>query len=73
MFGILLPMQKLSRSFYDRDTIVVARELLGKFLIHKSKGIERIGRIVETEAYAGVGDRANHAYGNRRTARTEVM
>ncbi len=54
-------MQKLPRSFYDRDTIVVARELLGKWLVHHCDGIERIGRIVETEAYLGPHDRAAHS------------
>lgn len=44
-------MQKLPRSFYDRNTITVAKELLGKFLVHKSRGVERVGRIVEVEAY----------------------
>ncbi len=54
-------MRKLPRSFYDRDTIVVARELLGKYLIHVSGGIERIGKIVETEAYLGPHDLAAHS------------
>ena len=50
-------MHKLPRSFYDRDTIIVARELLGKLLVLG----ERIGRIVETEAYLGPHDRAAHS------------
>jgi DNA-3-methyladenine glycosylase len=50
-------MQKLAREFYDRDTIVVARELLGKFLVHG----DRVGRIVETEAYLGSHDLAAHS------------
>lgn len=54
-------MQKLPRAFYDRDTKLVARELLGKFLVHVSGGIERVGKIVETEAYLGPHDLAAHS------------
>src|SRR5205085_9881158 len=46
-------LKKLPRSFYDRDTITVARELLGKFLVHKVDNTTFIARIVETEAYLG--------------------
>src|SRR6266498_2924614 len=65
-------MQKLPRSFYNRDTIVVARELLGKFLVHASRGVERIGKIVETEAYLGPHDLAAHS-ARGLTQRTQVM
>ena len=65
-------MRKLPREFYDRDTELVARELLGKHLVHVSGGVERIGRIVETEAYLGPHDLAAHS-ARGRTARTEVM
>ena len=72
MFATLLLMQKLPRSFYDRDTTAVARELLGKLLVHKSQGVERIGRIVETEAYLGPHDLAAHS-AKGLTERTRVM
>ena len=49
-------MRKLARSFYDRDTIIVAKELLGKLLVHRSHGVKRIGKIVEVEAYLGPHD-----------------
>lgn len=65
-------MQKLPRAFYDRDTIVVARELLGKWLVHKTDGIERIGKIVEVEAYLGEHDLAAHS-SKGRTNRTKIM
>ncbi len=65
-------MEKLPRSFYDRDTIVVARELLGKHLVHASDGVERIGRIVEAEAYLGPHDLAAHS-ARGLTRRTQVM
>lgn len=65
-------MQKLSRAFYDRDTIVVAKELLGKYLVHISRGVERVGRIVEVEAYLGPHDLAAHS-ARGLTERTKVM
>ena len=65
-------VKELPRGFYDRDTTLVARELLGKHLVHISGGVERIGRIVETEAYLGPHDLAAHS-ARGRTARTEVM
>ena len=60
--------------FYKRDDVLeIARELLGKLLVTKFDGVETSGRIVETEAYMGAIDRASHAYGGRRTKRTEIM
>ena len=61
-------MRKLPRSFYDRDTIAVARELLGKYLVRG----ERVGRIVEVEAYLGPHDLAAHS-ARGLTERTKVM
>ena len=66
-------MKKLSRDFYNRDTITVAQELLGKYLVHKVDGEELAGKIVEVEAYKGPLDKAAHSYNNRRTSRNEVM
>jgi DNA-3-methyladenine glycosylase len=65
-------MRKLPREFYDRDTIVVAKELLGKFLVHKSRGMGRVGKIVETEAYLGPHDFAAHS-ARGLTERTKIM
>jgi DNA-3-methyladenine glycosylase len=62
----------LPRAFYDRDTVTVARDLLGKHLVHVSGGVERIGRIVEVEAYLGPHDLASHS-SRGLTARTRIM
>src|ERR1700749_359345 len=67
-----LPMQKLPREFYDRNTITVARDLLGKLLVHVSGGIERIGKTVEVEAYLGPHDLAAHS-SKGLTPRTRIM
>ena len=67
-------MHKLDNAFYDRPGVVtVARDLLGKVLVTEFDGRRTSGRIVEVEAYNGVGDRASHAWSGRRTQRTEVM
>jgi len=65
-------MRKLPRSFYNRNTTVVARELLGKLLVRTERGTERIGKIVETEAYLGPHDLAAHS-SRGLTERTKVM
>jgi DNA-3-methyladenine glycosylase len=65
-------VRKLPRDFYDRDTIVVAQELLGKHLVHVVDGVARVGRIVETEAYLGPHDLAAHS-AKGLTERTRVM
>ncbi|MBN1556605.1 MAG: DNA-3-methyladenine glycosylase [Lentisphaerae bacterium] len=68
-------MPTLARAFYTRpDVVGISRELLGMYLFTRLGGRTITGgRIVETEAYAGPEDRASHAYGGRRTPRTEVM
>lgn len=66
--------ETLPLSFYDRDTAKVAKELLGKHLVRMMPGGRRlVGRIVETEAYVGIEDRACHAFGDRRTKRTSSL
>lgn len=67
-------MVKLEPSFYaNEDVVAVAKDLLGKVLCTQLAGKRTDAIIVETEAYAGVTDKASHAYGNRRTRRTEPM
>jgi len=63
---------KLSRRFYAQPTLLVAKKLLGKYLIHKIGKKKLIGKIVETEAYLGPKDLASHASSGR-TKRTELM
>lgn len=66
-------MTRLPHDFYDRDTVTVARELLGKYLVRELDGELLVGRITETEAYIGRCDKACHAYNYRRTARTDTL
>ncbi len=66
-------MKKLDREFYNRDSIIVAKELLGKTLVHEVDGQKISAKIVEVEAYMGIEDKAAHSYGGRRTPRVEVM
>ena len=55
-------MNKLTREFYARDTLTVARELLGKYLVRIYNDEKLVCRITETEAYIGRCDKACHAY-----------
>ena len=65
-------MEKLPREFYNRETKIVAKELLGHYLVHRSQGVERVGKIVEVEAYLGQHDLASHT-SKGRTKRTATM
>ncbi|MEJ7589487.1 MAG: DNA-3-methyladenine glycosylase [Ferruginibacter sp.] len=67
-------MNKLTIDFYNRkDVLQIARELLGKIMITDIEDVITSGRIVETEAYAGITDKASHSWSGRRTARNEHM
>jgi len=59
---------KLDLDFYERNTVTVARGLLGKVLVLKRDGVEMMGRIIETEAYRGVEDKACHASWRKRSS-----
>lgn len=62
---------RLTRDFYEQDTVLVARALLGQRLVRVVNGFRLSGRICETEAYGGPDDPSSHAY--RRTRRSEIM
>lgn len=65
---------KIPHSFYlGSDVISIGKALLGKYLFTSIDGLLTGGYIVETEAYNGIVDKASHAFGNRRTPRTEIM
>lgn len=66
-------MNKLRKDFYLRDTVIVAKELLGKYIVVKHNDENLVGKIVEVEAYLGIKDKAAHSYGGKKTARTKVM
>ena len=63
----------LAQSFFEGDTVEAARSLVGKYLVRQYGGLTLAARITETEAYVGRMDKACHAYGYRRTARTETL
>jgi len=67
-------VEKLPHAFYDRDTVEVARDVLGRHLVRVLPGGEAlVCRITEAEAYVGRVDKACHAYNYRRTPRTETL
>ena len=63
----------LGSDFFDRDTVAVARDLLGKVLVREVGGKPLWGRLIEVEAYLGPDDLAAHSSGGRRSPRNEVM
>lgn len=65
--------KRLPRAFFTRDGLTVAKELLGKILVHETEVGTIRGIITEVESYMGVNDKGSHTYGGRRTERTEPM
>jgi DNA-3-methyladenine glycosylase len=67
-------MKKVPLSFYSRkDVVSIAKNLIGKILVTNFDGAITSGRIVETEAYVAIIDKASHSFGGKRTARNEQM
>lgn len=71
--------KKLTRKFYTQPTLTVAKQMLGKYLIHcpstdsgRRAAKRLVGKIVETEAYVGPKDKASHAFGNKKTERNKA-
>ena len=73
MLSCSLSCQRLPQAFYQRDSITVARALLGQKLVRVHRGKRLAGMIVETEAYLGMADQAAHTYKGRRTTRNQSM
>jgi DNA-3-methyladenine glycosylase len=67
------PFRSLPLAFYRRPAEEVARDLLGRYLVHEVEGARLVVELVETEAYLGAPDRASHAAGGRRTARNKSL
>jgi len=68
-----LGLRPLGRAFYQRPTVDVARDLVGKLLVRVTPEGVAVVRLTEVEAYLGVDDPACHTFGGRRTARVETM
>jgi len=64
--------KKLLRDFYTKDTLEVAKQLLGKYIVRKIGRKELVGKIIETEAYIGPYDKASHAYKGKITPRNRA-
>lgn len=69
----LFKLKPIDPTFFHQPTLELARNLIGKNIVHEHISGLLIGKIVEVEAYMGVEDKAAHSFGNRRTKRTEVM
>lgn len=69
----MTPQNLAERLSSDTDVVQLARDLIGCSLLTETDGLRTAGIITETEAYRAPDDRASHAYGNRRTKRTEIM
>lgn len=63
----------MDREFFRKDAITLARELLGKYLVRIYDGKKIITKIVETEAYMGIEDKAAHVFNDKKTQRTKPL
>ncbi|MFX0024392.1 MAG: DNA-3-methyladenine glycosylase [Candidatus Hermodarchaeota archaeon] len=66
-------LERLDKKFFERDTKVVATDLLGKYLVRENPKGRLIGKIIEVEAYLGPTDKASHSYNYKKTERTITM
>jgi len=69
----LSELKRLTRDFFNNDTKIIAKELLGKYLVRKTNEGKLIGKIIEVEAYLGPNDKACHCYNNKKTGKTKIM
>lgn len=65
--------RRLTRDFFSKDTQIVAKEILGKFLIRETDQGRMVGKIIEVEAYLGAEDKACHCYDYKKTEKTKIM
>jgi len=68
-----MELNRIRRDFFSRDTIFVAKELLGKYLVRETPKGKLVGKIIEVEAYLGPIDKASHSYNYKKTERTKTM
>lgn len=66
-------LNRLSREFFNRKTDIVAKDLLGKYLVRKTDKGDIVGKIIEVEAYLGPNDKACHCFNYKKTEKTEIM
>ena len=66
-------LKRLPRNFFNRKTEIVAKDLLGRYLIRKTNKGDIIGKIIEVEAYIGPNDKACHCYNFKKTEKTKIM
>ncbi len=65
-------VKRIGRRFFERDTIEVAYDILGKYIVRKTGNEKLVGKIIEVEAYIGPDDKAAHSYGGKITERNRV-
>ncbi len=68
-----MKLRKLDKDFYNQDTFILSKKLLGKYIVKKTNKSLIVGMIVETEMYIGPYDDASHSYNFKRTKRNEAM
>ncbi|MBD3254879.1 MAG: DNA-3-methyladenine glycosylase [Candidatus Lokiarchaeota archaeon] len=68
-----MDLEHLEREFFSRNTKLVAKDLLGNYMVRKTEDGNMIGKIIETEAYLGPKDKASHCYDYKKTEKTKVM
>ncbi|MFW9895338.1 MAG: DNA-3-methyladenine glycosylase [Candidatus Thorarchaeota archaeon] len=69
----MIQFEKLRREYFNRNTKIVAKDLLGKLLVRETDSGRIVGEIFEVEAYLGPNDKASHSYNYKKTDRTKVM
>ncbi|MHA1193624.1 MAG: DNA-3-methyladenine glycosylase [Promethearchaeota archaeon] len=66
-------LRRLTREYFSRDTVLVGKDLLGKYLVRKTPKGRMIGKVIEVESYLGPKDKASHCYNYKKTEKTKIM